>query len=459
MINKKIIDITKIIVYISIVVFLSVLAIKSFGYISGVTDFDAGSTRDDSVILNLVFFSLIWFGITEILKPSDQYYIVMQILMTIGQMALGLLSISYEWVSNLTNHILSSSVYARKELSTVIHLVIYNLKHPWVFTAVLLVVTLIVIPRFSVRIIAYCIAEFVAYLIDRRSIMTALIALEIVIIGVSIWEAYYDQYNLSEDKQITERVFPPLKCEWILFGVCVVGVIVSGVLGKITSWADYIRLAFSNDYTDVLEVRNTFDALLIVSILFSFSISGALSSFIKESTNKHIIGASANYGETASILTSVSCIMLDSLINIWILDHIIDLLVRLYSGDIKRASLADASSVPEWIVELDAPKGVSPALSVIITIGCILFILAFIIASNILFATGWFIVAKSLVEGLVFLYIAFFINRLFVIDYSNFSAISTFILLYGFNLLAATLSENIAKRSIIKDFLKNIQGA
>ncbi len=111
--------------------------------------------------------------------------------------------------------------------------------------------------------------------------------------------------------------------DWIFLALCILGVFISFITGKVSGWLNYMQVIFSDDYSGALGLSQDMAVAVILSFLVSMSVSSSISIGIKIFVNK----------KSNAILVTVSSVLLDSLINIWLLDKVVDIVVRVVNGE------------------------------------------------------------------------------------------------------------------------------
>ncbi len=406
-------------------------------------------------LYNVMAFSFIWLGISECLRTQEmhvRYYIFL----SIGMLAIGVLSFSFDYAENATFPILRAASEAANKMVMMLKGVINSLNHPYIMTIFLLLSILVVLPRFSVSIVGYFIAGLAAQALEVSN-KTNLIFLEVAILIYCIFMFKIDNYGTGGDRTYDRKAILSMinptnlkKVDWIGISIAIIMMLITIISGKVSSWVDCFKSIFNNDYAEILEETSmAYDSLLIVSVLISFAVSACISGVLESILDKYL---------TDSILSKLTIALTNVIVSVWILTPIIRLLIRVYSGSFKRLSLFDESSAPDWLLAIDVPDGLPRWATIIITILIIVFIIVLLIVANAFYLALWAIIGKSLVEGIVFLFVSFFINNLFSLNYSVLGTVVSFLLLYVFNLLASMLSENAVKWSLLKRFAADVVG-
>ncbi len=455
---EKYSDFAKLLGHSILVIGLVLSALSSFKYLASVADFDWDNELNESIVICLSVFTLLWLGISETLNTrfDSKFHLVSFFLSVIGQMALVVLSFFGVYMDNTSNKIFSSAFGAGMEVGGIMRLVIANTEGSTGRWSILfaLVLSVIILTRFYVRIFSYLIAMVIPALFIRpTNIMIDFVFFEIATIIIFLVEYKHDK---KAENKCLELNITIEKIDIIVFTICIIAVIVSVILGKVASWTEYFLILFSNDYLEILEVRNTYDALFIVSLLISFTISGLIPDTIKS-----LIEKTSN--KALSPLMSISLVIIETLVNIWILDFIVKFFVRAYMGNVKWVNIFDESTYPQWLQNLDLPAGEMPTAVYVIlaVIVCILVLVlglaVFFVQLKILFYVLT-IIGSALVKGFVFMFVAFFANRFFSIDYTGLNVVAVFCILYCLNYTTSIISGNIAERSLVRSLILKKSG-
>jgi hypothetical protein len=308
-----------------------------------------------------------------------------------------------------------------------------NLKN-WIFTLILGVVFYLFLPYFTSRIIALIILEAVFMMFWPCKKLAFLVA---VIILMSLFEI--DDYlpkpfleKWSEKNDVKVRLEKNIKIiDWIILGLCIAGVIISVHCGRISSWLDYISIVLSNDYSDALSATGLrSDYYMVFSFCVSMFISAIFANLVRTLLSKF----------SNSIITRISAVMIDSLINVWIINIVIAYFVIVHTGGFWYMVLGTFNS--EWLDRIDIPiDGLPNWLQVVIVlILCVLFLgliaLAFTVKAFSSIAIG-----SSMMKGAIFLAVVFFIDYLFPFNYAESNAVLSFIILFLLNFIASTFAE------------------
>lgn len=434
-------------VHIAILIFLLVLCIKLgievTAFRSTVKEYEH---EVSNAVVCIIFFSMLWISICNLLYERSYIQVPLNV---IGQMEMVFLAfccslIPSNKIGEAVGVVHSTFRAIKNELiwfdSFLALIVIYVLIY---------VIMLCTLTRFTIRISAYVIILFPFAFIEKHATVSAvLITYEVItLILLPLEDLFWVFAYKNNGEGMAEEKEPGTKDNvgimkyrsLIAFGICIVILVILGVIGKISSWTGLMTQVFSNDYLEMLKVKDNLDnGPELIALLLSFSL-GSIIGKIVDRISESLGG---------KIMSKINGILMQSIVCILIVDTITRHMVKFYSGEVDPINDPD---LPEWVT---APMRTAAPSNTFLRILLFVFAFLILIALIIWWLSKLYILLTSIINGVVFIsVILFFDSMLPSIDFSAMSTLWVYIVCLGLTAISSIISDNLAVPGEVRDRL------
>ncbi len=436
-------DLIKVIIHYALLLLLGVLALISVKGIIACNNFNFDE-YESGFTYTMILMMAIWMMVSGILKVTDvEYEIHTLCCYYLGHVFLMIFCIGNAMQETAGHHFLEVVMSSARSVNLLLP-VLDRANHKFLLFIFIILLTAVLLPFFSVRVLIIAIMfEILSWLApgSRVALITAMV---IAVVLFALADNFLcekipipslsDLAKLATDAA-ADNSFYDIKRpqDWAFFVLCIIGVIISFATGKVYGWLEYMKIIFSDNYSEALNLSEDAIGPIILSFCVSMAVSATISASIR------ILAYTKSY----TVLVKVSSVLLDSLINIWILDWIVNFFVRIFDKD-HGTIISPLLNLNISTILPDSFMDRLPLWLQIVLV--LLLVVAFLV---VLFHAGviticiFVYVAASLVKGVVFVFAVNLVNSYVHMNIADRSTLAAFIILYFLNMLVTELAENI----------------
>lgn len=436
-------DLIKIIIHYALLLLLGVFALISVKGIVACNTYNIKEYKPDFDIAMIMMIA-IWMMVSGMLMVKDKAYeIYTGICYYLGHVFVIIFCIGNALQETAGHHFIEAVRSSTGAVNLLLP-VINGVNHPFLLLVFLAILTAVLIPHFSARVLIISITFEILSWLAPGSRVALIIAMVIAVVLFALADSSLSNYILKDilkamvnegTVETAHNSFYDIKrpLDWIFFGLCIIGVIISFFTGKVYGWLEYMKIIFGDNYSEALNLSEDMIGTIILSFCVSMAVSATISSGIKIYANK----------KSKSVLVTVSSVLLDSLINIWILDWIVNVFVRLFYKEhgIIISPLLDlniSTFLPDSFM-----NRLPLWLQIVLVLLLVVVFLVVLFYSSAITIIIFVYVAASLVKGVVFVFAVNFVNSFVHVNVTERSTLAAFIILYFLNMLVSELAENI----------------